>query len=75
MNNLQIIIVIAAGLSIPVSIWGIIYLMARIIMHHRNRRALGDMPSLEEIHQHYERNNSIIEYRDTPPLRERKQAG
>ena len=68
MNNLHLIIAIAAGLSIPVSIWAIIYFLARIIAQHRIRSALGDMPSAEEIHQHYQQNNNIIEYRNTPPL-------
>lgn len=68
MNNLHLIIAIAAGLSIPVSIWGIVYFLGRIIVHHRIRSQLGDMPSADEIHQHYERNNAIIQYKRTPPL-------
>lgn len=68
MNNLQIIIVILAGLSIPVSTWGIIYFLARIIIHHRIRSQLGDMPTREEISKLYEHNNAIIQYRNTPPL-------
>ena len=68
MNNLQLIIVILAGLSIPVSTWGIIYFLARIIIHRRITRDLGDMPSAEEISAHYETNNAIIQYRNTPPL-------
>jgi hypothetical protein len=70
MNNLPIIIAIAAGLSLPVSLWAIIYFGMRIIVRWYIRRHLGDMPSAEEIHQLYERNNAIIEYRDTPPLKE-----
>lgn len=68
MNNLHLIIAIAAGLSIPVSIWGISYFLGRIITRYRIRSSLGDMPSAEEIRQHYQQNNAIIEYRDTPPL-------
>lgn len=62
MNNLQIIIIIAATLSIPVSIWAVIYFTARIITHYRVRRDLGDMPTAEEISRWYEENNSIITY-------------
>lgn len=68
MNNLQLIIVIGAVLSLPVSIWAIIYFLARIIIHRRIRSDLGDMPSADEISAHYERNNAIVQYRDTPPL-------
>lgn len=60
MNNLQTIIVIAAALAIPVSIWVIVYFSAHIITHNKIRRDLGDMPSAEELHAWYEQNNSII---------------
>ena len=68
MNNLQLIIVIAAGLSVPVSIWGISFFLGRLITHYRVRSELGDMPSAEEIEKHYQLNNAIIEYRQSPPL-------
>ena len=67
MNNLSTIIVIAAWLSVPLSIWGIFYFLARIITHNRVRRDLGDMPSHEELRQWYENNNAIIEYRQHSP--------
>jgi hypothetical protein len=68
MNNLQVIIATAAWLAIPVSIWAIVYFVGRMVTHLHIKRNLGDMPSIEEIHQHYERNNAIIEYRATPPF-------
>ena len=68
MNNLSIIIVICAGLSIPASIWAIVYFLARIIIHRRIRSELGDMPTREEIAKLYEQNNVTIIWRDTPPL-------
>jgi hypothetical protein len=68
MNNLQTIIAIAAGLSLPVSAWAILYFLGRIISHYRIRSQLGDMPSAEEIRQLYDRNNAIIQYKHTPPL-------
>lgn len=65
MNNLQSIIVIGAVLSLPVSIWAIVYFLGRIIVHHRIRSSLGDMPSQEEITAHYQANNAIIQYSPT----------
>ena len=70
MNNLQSIITIAAALSIPVSIWAVIYFGSKIILQKRIRRDLGDMPSAEQLHAWYEQNNSIITYGQhspTPP--------
>jgi hypothetical protein len=60
MNNLQQIIVIAACLAIPVSIWAIVYFVARIAVQWQIRHDLGDMPSADEIHKMYEQNNKII---------------
>ena len=60
MNNLSTIIIIAAWLSVPLSIWGIAYFLGRIITNNRIRRDVGDMPSAEELHAWYEQNNSII---------------
>jgi hypothetical protein len=65
MNNL---IATIAWLCIPVSIWAIIYFTARIVTHSRIRKELGDMPSADEIHAMYERNNAIIEYREHSPI-------
>ena len=71
MNNLQSIIVIAAVLSLPVSVWAIVYFSARIITKNRIRRDLGDMPSEEELHAWYEQNNLIITYGQPSPTRKR----
>jgi hypothetical protein len=60
MNNLVQIIVIAAWLVVPVSIWAIVYFVACIIVQGQIRRNLGDMPSAEEIEKLYQRNNVII---------------
>jgi len=67
MNNLQTIIVIAAVLSVPVSIWGIFYFLARIITDQRIKRDLGNMPSQEDLHAWYEQNNFIIQYKQHSP--------
>ena len=67
MNNLQQIIVIAAWLSVPLSIWGIIYFVGRMVTHFHINKNLGDMPSAEEIHQLYEKNNAIIQYKQHSP--------
>ena len=67
MNNLQIIITIAATLSIPVSIWAVIYFGSKIILQYRIKRDLGNMPSQEELRAWYEQNNSIIQYREYSP--------
>jgi hypothetical protein len=67
MNNLAEIIVIAAWLIVPVSIWAIVFFFARIVTWWRIRRDLGDMPSLEEIQKLYEQNNSIISYQVRSP--------
>jgi len=74
MNNLQIIITIAATLSIPVSIWVVIYFGSKIILQHRIKRDLGNMPSQEELSQWYAQNNSIIQYREHSPTREKTKA-
>ena len=71
MDNLQSIIVIGAVLSVPVSIWAIVYFSARIITQNKIRRDLGDMPSAEELSRWYEENNSIIQYREHSPTREK----
>jgi hypothetical protein len=70
MNNLTQIVIVAAWLIIPISIWGIIYYVARIAVWWHIRHNLGDMPSAEEIQKLYEQNNAIIEYRTTPPSEE-----
>lgn len=57
MNNLEQIIVIAAWISIPVSIWVIVYFAIRIYIHKRIRDELGDMPSADEISELYARIN------------------
>jgi len=49
MNNLQSIIVIAAWIAVPVSLWVIVYFAIRIYVQKRIRAELGDMPSAEEI--------------------------
>ena len=67
MNNLSQIIVIAAWLAVPLSIWGIIYFVGRIFVHFHIRKNLGDMPSAEEIHALYEKNNAIIQYKQHSP--------
>jgi hypothetical protein len=73
MNNLQTIIVIAAVLAVPVSIWAIIYFSARIITQHRITRDLGNMPSQEELRAWYEQNNSVLPaYLNHLPTREHK---
>ena len=69
MNDLQTIIVIAAVLSVPVSIWAIVYFSARIITKNKIRRDLGDMPSAEELTTWYEQNNMIITYGKHSPTR------
>ena len=66
------IIIIAAWLSIPLSIWLIVYFGSRIVTQYKIRRDLGDMPSAEEISKHYQQNNDIIQYRDHSPTREQK---
>ena len=65
MNNLQIIIVIAASLSIPVSIWAIVYYVGRMVMHYKITRDLGDMPTREEVSAMYDQNNAVIMYSPT----------
>ena len=72
MNDLQTIIVIGAVLSVPVSIWAIVYFSARIITKNKIRRDLGDMPSAEELSQWYAENNSIIRYDDRSPTRKQQ---
>ena len=74
MNNLQSIIVIAAWLSVPVSIWAVLYFLARIITQYKIRRDLGDMPTREELRDWYAKNNSIIQYSpiDKHPSQEKK---
>ena len=74
MSNLQNIIVIAAWLLVPVSIWGVIYFLGRIIMQYKIRRDLGDMPSGEQLRDWYAKNNSIIQYSpiDKHPSQEKK---
>ena len=67
MNNLQIIIIIAATLSIPVSIWAVVYFSARIITDQRIKRDLGNMPSQAELTEWYEQNNAIITYDQRSP--------
>jgi len=67
MNELSRIIVIAAGLSVPVSIWAIVYFLGRIVIHWRITRELGNMPSQDEIRELYERNNAIITYGQHSP--------
>ena len=67
MNNLQLIIVIAASMSIPVSIWGIFYFVGRMVTHYRITRDLGNMPSADEISEHYQANNAIIQYGEYSP--------
>ena len=62
MNNLQQIIVIGACLTIPVSIWGILYNVARIVGCWHIRHELGEMPTREEIQKLYEQNNEIVRY-------------
>ena len=71
MNNLAQIIVIAAWLSVPLSIWGILYFLARIITQNKIRRDLGSMPSAEELSQWYEQNNLIITYGQHSPTRKK----
>ena len=72
MNNLQTIIVIAAVLSVPLSIWAIVYFSARIITQKRITRDLGNMPSHEELTAWYEQNNFIITYGQHSPTRKHK---
>ena len=72
MNNLQTIIVIAAVLSVPLSIWAIVYFSARIITQKRITRDLGNMPSQEELTAWYEQNNLIITYGQPSPTRKHK---
>ena len=72
MDNLKIIIIIAAWLSVPLSIWGIFYFLARIITQNKIRRDLGDMPTREELSDWYAQNNSIIQY---SPTREKSTIG
>ena len=74
MNNLQSIIVIAAWLSVPVSIWAVLYFLGRIITQYKIRRDLGDMPTREELRDWYAQNNSIIQYSpiDKQPSQEKK---
>ena len=69
MNDLQTIIVIAAALSVPVSIWGIVYFAGRIITQYRVNRDLGNMPSQEELRAWYEQNNLMITYGKHSPIR------
>lgn len=69
MNNLQTIIVIGAALSVPVSIWAIVYFSARIITKNKIRHDIGDMPSAEELTKWYEQNNLIITYGQHSPTR------
>lgn len=73
MNNLEQIIVIAAWMAVPVSIWVIVFFLARIFVQWQIRRNLGDMPSADEIHKMYEQNNKIIrgEWDDEPLPRSR----
>ena len=61
-------IIIAAWLSVPLSIWLIVYFGSRIIMHYNIRKHLGDMPSAEEISKHYQQNNDIIAYGQHSPI-------
>ena len=72
MDNLQTIIVIGAVLSVPVSIWAIVYFSARIIIKNKIRRDLGDMPSAEELTKWYEQNNLIITYGKHSPTRKQQ---
>ena len=72
MNDLQTIIVIGAVLSVPVSIWAIVYFSARIITKNKIRRDLGDMPSAEELTKWYEQNNQIITYGKHSPTRKQQ---
>jgi hypothetical protein len=67
MHNLSQIIVIAAWLTIPVSLWGIGYCVARIAAQWHIRHNLGDMPSADEIQKLYEQNNAIITYQKHSP--------
>ena len=71
MNNLHLIIAIAAWLAVAVSTWGIIYFVGRIFTHYYFRSKLGDMPSREELLELYEKNNAIIQYREHSPTDEK----
>ena len=73
MNNLQTIIVIAAVLSLPVSIWAIVYFSARIITQNRIRRDLGDMPSPDQLTEWYEQNNFIITGKHSPTRKHKRE--
>jgi hypothetical protein len=53
MNNLAQIIVIAAWIAVPVSIWIIVYFSIRIFTSWHIKKHLGDMPSADEIHEMY----------------------
>ena len=76
MINLTQIIVIAAVLSVPVSIWAIVYFSARIITDQRIKRDLGNMPSQEELRAWYEENNSVLPaYINHLPTRKKIPAG
>ena len=67
------IIIIAAWLAVPLSIWLIVYFGSRIITHHHIRKHLGDMPSAEEIQKLYEQNNDIIQHADHFPTVKRRE--
>jgi hypothetical protein len=67
MSNLETIIVIAAVLAVVVSSWAIIYFAGLIITKYRIRRELGDMPSQEELREHYRLMNGAA-YGDYSPI-------
>jgi len=53
MNNLVQIVIVAAWLSLPVSLWVVVYFAVRIYLRYRIWRDLDDMPSAERIAAHY----------------------
>jgi len=57
MFNLVDILVAVSVLTIIISIWGIYYFVGKFIIWLFVRKNLGDMPSVEEIHELYERLN------------------
>lgn len=58
MFSLESILVLLSVVVIGISTWGFIYFAGRIYTAWKIRRDLGDMPSADEIAEHYKQINA-----------------
>ena len=69
MSELELTII--AVLVIVISIWGMMYFLARIIIRFYVMYGKGNLPNSDELREMYKRNNAGVEYRNHSPTVEK----